>query len=215
MVLISKILFFTSHHGFYTVILLLVFFGGLSYLTKKAWFLIPIIPLAILNGFGGQFLNAWFLNKYGVESTAIITSDVETNSTLNDMYIHDYEAIVKKQDGKYISTFFSTTTASIYPIENAIRIPQTEVSFPVKYIPGYEKNIVILYNQSDEGQANLKYSKLAPVNSARIKYEADKTNKEFIEEYIAALEDYVKHYDNETYKEKIKELKQELEQLKQ
>lgn len=214
MVLISKILFFTSHHGFYTVVLLFAFFGLLSYLTKKAWFLIPIIPLAIINGFGGQFLNAWFLNKYGVESTAIITSDVETNSTLNDMYIHDYEAIVKKQDGKYTSTFFSTTTAAIYPIENAIRIPQTEVSFPVKYIPGYEKNMVILYYQSDEGQTNLKYSKLAPVNSARIKYEADKTNKEFIEEYISALENYVRYYDNETYKEKIKELKQELKQLK-
>ncbi|GEJ47212.1 hypothetical protein [Chryseobacterium sp. ON_d1] len=214
MVLISKILFFISHHGFYTVILLLVFFGGLSYLTKKAWLLIPIIPLAILNGFGGQFLNAWFLNKYGVESTAIITSDVETNSTLNDMYIHDYEAIVKKQDGKYVSTFFSTTSAAIYPIENAIRIPQKEVSFPVKYIPGYEKNMVILYYQSDEGQAQLKYSKMAPVNSARIKYEADKTNKDFIEEYISALESYVEYDDNETYKEKIKELKQELKQLK-
>ncbi|MCJ7935458.1 MAG: hypothetical protein MUW56_17995 [Chryseobacterium sp.] len=214
MVLISKILFFTSHHGFYTVILLFVFFGLLSYLTKKAWFLIPIIPLAILNGFGGQFLNAWFLNKYGVESTAIITSDVETNSTLNDMYIHDYEAIVKKQDGKYISTFFSTTTASIYPIENAIRIPRMEESFPVKYIPGYEKNIVILYNQSEEGQQALRYSKLAPVNSAKIKYEADRTNKEFIKEYISALEDYVKSYDDESYKSKIRALKQELEQLK-
>jgi hypothetical protein len=76
---------------------------------------------------------------------------VETNSTLNEMYIHDYEAIVKKQDGKYISTFFSTTTAAIYPIENAIRIPGWK--FPVKYIPGYEKNIVILYNQSEEGKA--------------------------------------------------------------
>ncbi|WP_238640090.1 hypothetical protein [Chryseobacterium elymi] len=90
MIFISKILFFTSHHGFYTVIILLVFFGLLSYVTKKAWFLAPILPLAILNGVGGQYLNAWFLNKYGVESTAIITSDVETNSTLNEMYIHDY-----------------------------------------------------------------------------------------------------------------------------
>lgn len=214
MVLISKILFFTSHHGFYTVIILFLFFGLLSTLTKKAWFLIPIIPLAILNGFGGQFLNAWFLNKYGVESTAVITSDVETNSTLNEMYIHDYEAIVKKQDGKYISTFFSTTTASIYPIENAIRIPRLEQTFPVKYIPGYEKNIVILYNQSEEGKAVLKYSKLAPVNSARIKYEADKTNKEFIKEYISALEDYVKSYDDKDSKLKIEELKQELELLK-
>ncbi|MBO9693459.1 hypothetical protein [Chryseobacterium sp.] len=213
MVLISKILFFISHHGFYTVILLLVFFGGLSYLTKKAWLLIPIIPLAILNGFGGQFLNAWFLNKYGVESTAIITSDVETNSTLNDMYIHDYEAIVKKQDGKYTTTFFSTTTAAIYPIRNSIRIP-SEKDIPVKYIPGYEKNIVILYDQSREGKILLQNEKLAPVNSAKTKYEADRTNKEFIEEYINALEDYIKDYDDETYKEKIRELKQELKQLK-
>lgn len=213
MVLISKILFFTSHHGFYTVILLLIFFGGLSYLTKKAWLLIPVIPLAILNGFGGQFLNAWFLNKYGVESTAIITSDVETNSTLNDMYIHDYEAIVKKQDGKYTTTFFSTTTAAIYPIRNSIRIPGDK-DIPVKYIPGYEKNIVILYDQSREGKILLQNEKLAPVNSARIKYEADRTNKEFIEEYIAALREYVKDYDGETYKEKIRELEQELKQLK-
>ncbi|MCC3217456.1 hypothetical protein LIV57_19530 [Chryseobacterium sp. X308] len=213
MILISKILFFTSHHGFYTVVLLFAFFGLLSYLTKKAWFLIPIIPLAILNGFGGQFLNAWFLNKYGVESTAIITSDVETNSTLNDMYIHDYEAIVKKQDGKYTTTFFSTTTAAIYPIRNSIRIPGDK-DIPVKYIPGYEKNMVILYDQSREGKIVLQNEKMAPVNSARIKYEADRTNKQFIEEYIAALEDYVKDYDDETYREKIKVLKQELKQLK-
>lgn len=213
MVLISKILFFTSHHGFYTVILLFAFFGLLSYLTKKAWFLIPIIPLAILNGFGGQFLNAWFLNKYGVESTAIITSDVETNSTLNDMYIHDYEAIVKKQDGKYTTTFFSTTTAAIYPIRNSIRIPGDK-DIPVKYIPGYEKNIVILYDQSREGKIVLQNEKMAPVNSAKTKYEADKTNKEFIEEYINALENYVKYDDTAAYKEKIEELKQELKQLK-
>ncbi|KYH07977.1 hypothetical protein A1704_04750 [Chryseobacterium cucumeris] len=213
MVLISKILFFTSHHGFYTVVLLLVFFVGLSYMTKKTWLLIPIIPLAILNGFGGQFLNAWFLNKYGVESTAIITSDVETNSTLNDMYIHDYEAIVKKQDGKYTTTFFSTTTAAIYPIRNSIRIPGDK-DIPVKYIPGYEKNIVILYDQSRERKIVLQNEKLAPVNSAKTKYEADKTNKEFIEEYIATLENYVKYYNDEAYKEKIKELKQELKQLK-
>ncbi|SDI21815.1 hypothetical protein [Chryseobacterium jejuense] len=214
MVLISKILFFTSHHGFYTVILLFLILGSLSYLTRKIWFLVLALPLSILNGLCGQFLNAWFLNKYGVESTAIITSDVETNSTLNEMYIHDYEAVVKKQDGKYISTFFSTTSASIYPIENAIRIPRTEISFPVKYIPGYEKNIVILYNESEEGKALIKYSKLAPVNSARIKYEADRTNKVFIAEYIVALEAYTASYDDENYKMKLEELKEELKQLK-
>lgn len=206
MIFISKILFFTSHHGFFTVIILVLLFGFLSAVTKKWWFLLPILPLSILNGIGGQFLNAWFLNKYGVESTAIITSDVETNSTLNDQYIHDYEAIVKKQDGKYISTSFSTTTAAIYPIENAIRIPQTEETFPVKFIPGYEKNIVILYNKSEEGKNLLKYQKLAPINAARIKYEADSTNQEFKKEYISAIKDYLKDYDDPEYEMKIKQL---------
>lgn len=214
MVIISKILFFTSHHGFYTVILLFVFFGLLTFITRKALFLIPIIPLAIANGFAGQFLNAWFLNQYGVESIAIITSDIESNSTLNEEYIHDYEAIVKKQDGKYINTFFSTTSATIYPIENAIRIPHMEKPFPVKYIPGYEKNIVILYNQSEEGKILRQYEKKEPIDKARIKYEADKTSKEFIEEYIAALEDYVQVYDDQNYDMKIEELKKELKQLK-
>jgi len=215
MVSLSKILFFTSHHGFYTVIILFLVFGLLSAVTKKPLFLLPIIPLAILNGFAGQFLNAWFLNKYGVESTAIITSDVETNSTLNDQYIHDYEAIVKKKDGKYVSTFFSTMSAAIYPIENAIRIPQVDKPFPVKYIPGYEKNIVILYNQSDEGKILQKYELQAPVNSAKIKYDADPSNKEFVEEYISALENYLKNYDNPGYKTKLDELKKELDKMKE
>lgn len=206
MIFVSKILFFTSHHGFYTVIILVLVFGLLSFVTKKGWFLIPILPLAILNGIGGQFLNAWFLNKYGTESTAIITSDVETNSTLNDQYIHDYEAIVKKLDGKYVNTFFSTTTASIYPIENAIRIPQVEKPFPIKFIPGYEKNIVILYHQSEDGKILEKYQLQAPINSARIKYEADPTNQEFIQEYIEALENYLKIYNDEAFKIRLKEL---------
>ncbi|MFP3596672.1 hypothetical protein [Chryseobacterium sp. SIMBA_029] len=214
MITLSKILFFTSHHGFYTTIILFVFFGMLSKAMRKAWLLIPIIPLAILNGLAGEFLNAWFLNTYGVESTAVITSDTETNSTLNEQYIHDYEAIVKKQDGKYVDTFFSTTTAAIYPIENAIRIPQVEKAFPVKYIPGYEKNIVILYYQSEEGKVLLEYEKKGPVESARIKYETDKTNKKFIKEYIEALEEYNKFNEKAENKIKIEELRKELTQLK-
>ncbi|MPS66142.1 MAG: hypothetical protein DI622_10405 [Chryseobacterium sp.] len=210
MIIISKILFFLSHHGFYAVIIFILFFGIIAYLTKKAWWLILILPFSIINGIGGQFINAWFLNQYGVKSTAIITSDIETSSTLNDQYIHDYEAIVKKQDGKYVDTYFSTTSAAIYPIENAIRIPRTEQEFPVKYIPGYEKNIVILYQESNEGKQLKEYEKIRPINTARIKYEADPTNKDFIREYLNALEDYLKTYDNQEYRNKAEQLKKEL-----
>lgn len=142
-----------------------------------------------------------------MEGTAIVTSDVETNSTLNEQYIHDYEAIVKKQDGKYVDTYFSTTSAAIYPIENAIRIPRTEQEFPVKYIPGYEKNIVILYQQSNEGKQLKEYEKIRPITKARIKYEADPMNKAFVQEYLNALEDYLKTYDNQEYRSKAEQLK--------
>lgn len=213
MIILSKILFFFSHHGFYAVLVFILFFGLLSFLTKKAWWLILIIPFSLGNGFAGQFLNAWFLNKYGVESTAIITSDVQTNSTLNERYIHDYEAIVKKQDGKYVETSFSTMSASIYPITNEIRIPSVNENFPVKYISGYEKNIVILYNQTREGIARRRYEKFAPVTKARIKYEAEPTNIKFVKKYIIALEDYVEVYPEEQFKSQIIVLKKELEFL--
>ncbi len=214
MSVISRILFFLSHHGFFSVLIFIVFFGILTIFTKKGWWLIFIIPLSIANAIAGQFLNAWFLNKFGVESTAIITSDIETSSMLNEQYIHDYEAIVKKLDGQYVETHFSTMSAAIYPIENTIRIPRPEKEFPVKFISGYEKNIVILYGQSEEGIHLQKYELQVPVHSARIKYEADRTNPKFIEEYIRALEDYLKVYANEEYSLKAYDLKKELSGLK-
>ncbi len=206
MLFISKILFFTSHHGFLTVVFLFIIFGASSVFTKKWGLLIIAFILSIGNVIGGQFLNAWFLNTYGTESTAIITSDAETSSTLNERYIHEYEAIVRKQDGSYVKTFFSTTTAAIYPIENAIRIPQKEKPFPVKFIPGYEKNMVILYNRSDEGKMLLKYEKRKPVEKARIQYEADPGNQEFFHEYQSALQNYLKEYDDPEYRERLNQL---------
>ncbi len=195
-----------SHHGFLTVVILFIIFGALSALTKKWGLLAVAFILSIGNVIAGQFLNAWVLNKYGTESTAVITSDVETSSTLNEQRIHDYEAIVKKQDGNYVTTFFSTTTAAIYPIENAVRIPQKEKRFPVKFISGYEKNIVILYNRSDEGKRVLKYEKRMPVEKARIQYEADPQNQEFIREYRDALTNYLKEYDDPEYSAKLRQL---------
>lgn len=209
MVFISRVLYFISHHGFYSTVLMILLVWLVSRLFKwtKIWLI--IIPLFVFNIFFSQYLNAWFLNKYGVESTAIITSDEETNSSLNDQYIHDYEAIVQKLDGSYTKATFSTMTAAIYPIENAIRIPSMNTHFPVKFIPGYEKNIVILFNLSEEGTRLLKYEKMKLIDKAIIQYKADSTNPAFITEYISAMENYMKNYSdsNANYTIKIRQLK--------
>ncbi|WP_225321283.1 hypothetical protein [Rhizosphaericola mali] len=179
---------------------------------KKVRIFLLIIPLFVFNIFFSQYLNAWFLNKYGVESTAIITSDEETNSTLNDRYIHDYEAIVEKLDGSYTNTSFSTITAAIYPIENAIRIPSVNTHFPVKFIPGYEKNIVILFNLSEDGKWLSRYENQKLIDKATIQYNADSSNPAFIKEYISAMENYMKSYkdSNANYTNKIQQLKRRL-----
>jgi hypothetical protein len=52
------------------------------------------------------------------------------------------------------------------------------------------KKTLSFFTTNLKKEKQFKYSKLAPVNSARIKYEADRTNKEFIAEYISALENY-------------------------
>ncbi|WP_370898101.1 hypothetical protein [Chryseobacterium gossypii] len=66
--------------------------------------------------------------------------------------------------------------------------------------------MVILYYQSEEGKALRKYELQAPVNAAKIKYEADPSNPEFVEEYISALQDYLKVYDDQEYRIRLQEL---------
>ncbi len=221
MITISEVLYFMTHNKFSTTFLIILFIGILYYffknITYKKICVGFIIILPLINAFTIQFFNAWFLNKYGIESTSKIVSDVKTNSKINHSYIHNYEAIVKKQDEKYITTNFSTTTASIYPISNTIHIPSINVTFPVKYISGFEKNIVILFDKSEQGKALIRHKRQQPIEKARLKYEADKTNKEFIDGYIETLKTYTKLYNDEeakSYQQKIIELEHERRKLK-
>lgn len=130
---------------------------------------------------------------------AIITQQTRTDSKLynSNAYIYDYtpnydyDVLVKTPEGKDVVTEFSTTTAAIYPIRNAINIPRTNIFFPVKYIPGYEKNIVILNNESADGLQRNASELMRPVVKARIQYQASPQNKTFIKEYIEAMQNWI------------------------
>jgi len=90
-----------------------------------------------------------------------------------------------------VITSFSTTTASTYPIRNAILIPSDGERFVVKYIPGFERNIVIMVDESVYGKRFLSFENLKPVQKARRQYEASPDNESFREEYLKALQDFV------------------------
>lgn len=184
-------MFFLSHHPGWSFPILAILFISIGLLRKKVWYVIPAFLVPMANIFCAHMLNAWFLNAYGVLSTAVITHEEQTNSTLNDNYIWDYDALVKTQDGKDVITGFSTMSAAIYPIRNTILIPPMGEPFMVKFIPGYEKNFVILSDESLYGKMRAIYERKEPVEKARRMFEASPANEEFKQAYLKAMQTFV------------------------
>lgn len=213
MKIISAILYFLSHHPGWSFPVIMIFFGILWVLRKKTVYGLLVLLAPIANIFLAHMLNAWFLNKFGVNGTAIITREEETSSTLNDRPIYDYDVLVKTADGKDVLTGFSTMSAAIYPIRNSILIPNVNEPFLVKYIPGYEKNIVILSDKSDYGVARKIMENQQDVQKAWIQYKSSPQNKDFKEEYLQVLKKYVANSDNASDSEIINNYKTIIQQL--
>ncbi|MEK8131909.1 hypothetical protein WMW72_28770 [Paenibacillus filicis] len=117
-------------------------------------FALPTVGLlaAILNIFFTHYLNSLFLNAAGTEGTAIMVYAEKTNSLYNDQPVLEYEAVLKTSDGQDVVANFNTMSASIYPLRNAILIPPKGEVFVAKYVPGFERNILIMSDRSDYGK---------------------------------------------------------------
>ncbi|MBS0032315.1 hypothetical protein ACTJJ0_34045 [Chitinophaga sp. 22321] len=213
MKIISAILYFLSHHPGWSFPLLMIFFGLLWSWRKKTIYGLLVLLAPIANIFLAHMLNAWFLNKFGVKGTAVITQSEQTNSTLNDQYIYDYDVLVKTADGKDVLTGFSTMSAAIYPVRNSILIPNVDEPFLVKYIPGYEKNIVILSDESNYGIARKIMENQQEVQKAWIQYKASPQNKSFKDEYLQVLKKYVADSNNASEPDVINNYKTIIQQL--
>jgi hypothetical protein len=98
------------------------------------------------------FANAFFLNAFGTRGTAVIVHKQETNVMLNESYIWDYDAVLKTADAREVALQFSTTSVATYPIRNQILIPPENDPFIIKYVPGFERNIVVMCDESNYGK---------------------------------------------------------------
>jgi hypothetical protein len=215
MKIISAILYFLSHHPGWSFPILLFLFLLLWFWRGKTVYGILALLLPIANIFVSHMLNAWFLNAYGVKGTAIITQSEQTNSTLNDEYIYDYDVLVKTADGQDVITGFSTMSAAIYPVRNSILIPNDNEPFLVKYIPGYEKNIVILSDESDYGLARMSLERRQPIEKARRLYEASPRNETFKQGYLQALKTFADDSVNASEPDLIDNYKSTIKQLEE
>ena len=169
--------------------------------------------IGFANIFLGSMANAVFLNAYGTYGTAVITHEEETSSQLNDANIWEYDAVVRTADGKDVKTGFDTMSASLYPPRNAIEIPPKGEQFVVKYIPGYERNIAIMRDESPFGKRLLLRRALEPVERAAAQVEASPGNADFRREYREAIEAFLADFAQAASSEQVQHYRGELERL--
>ena len=198
MTALSAVFYVLAHHPFWSWLGLVLLAMASSVLmlrwTGKGWWLALVLAAFIggqLNIFTGHILNAWFLNAYGSTGTAVIVHSEQTNSTLNDQYISDYWAVLRTAEGREVKVELDTMSASIYPIRNTILIPPQGQSFVAKYVPGFERNIAIMSDESAYGRVWIVGQARRPVDKAAAQLAVSPNNPEFIEEYRSAVREFL------------------------
>ncbi|MCL7988292.1 hypothetical protein M8998_10115 [Sphingobacterium sp. lm-10] len=196
MQVLSALLYFLAQHAV-IAILVINLIGFLLVIWRfKIRVMVITFILSMLNFFAGNILNAWFLAKFGTNGTAIITSAEQTSSMMNEHYIWEYDVVIKTASGKAVESQFTTSNVSIYPIRNNIEIPSPNQTFVVRYIPGYEKNMVIMSDESEYGKRRINHDNLKVVEKEKTKYEFSPETEEFRKSYIAAMQQYINNTEN-------------------
>lgn len=191
MAVVSAFFYFLAYHPFlaWPMILLL---GGVAGALMARWrgsagWLFGLLLFGFIYGqlniFLGHIANAMFLNAVGERGSAVIVQSNPTSSTLNDSPVYEYFAVMRTADGRDVKIEFDTMSASTYPIRNAILIPPRGARFVVKYVPGFERNVAIMVDESDYGRARLIAEDREPLDRAERQLELSPDNPEFIAEY--------------------------------
>ena len=222
MVIISAILYFVTHHpGLATLALTGVGLGVGTLLAiwrrQVLWcgLVVPFFLLSSFSYFIVPFANALFLDAFGTRGTAVTVRKQETNEMLNESYIWGYDAVLKTADGRELALQFSTTSVAIYPIRNQILIPPENDPFIIKYIPGFERNIVVMCDESGYGKRRKIERDTAPVEKAAGQYAVSPTNQAFIKEYRAALQAFLRKHRDDADPDLILEYEERLDSLEQ
>lgn len=222
MIAISALLHFLAHHPFLSLQLLVL--AGLALgaaiahrRRNAAWYALGIVGLVLgmLNVFTGSMANAVFLNAFGTYGTAVVTHAEETSSQLNERNIWAYDAVMQTAEGRDVKVHFDTLSASLYPVRNRIDLPPVGERFVVKYIPGYERNIAIMRDESPFGKRILLAQARGPVERAAAQLAASPDNEAFKQEYRLALQDFLARHGQDAAPEVAERYRKALQALEQ
>jgi len=219
MSVVSAILYFMSQHSFLSVPVIwgaCVLLAALlvSWTKNMAWAALAVggMVLGMLNPFFGSGVNASFLNKFGTYGSAVITHSEVTNSQLNNKNIIAYEGVMKTADGRDVKFAFDTMSAPLYPWRNRIEIPPQGERFVVKYIPGFERNMAIMRDESTYGKRILMRNAREPIERAKAQLAVSPYNKAFQQEYVDAVKQFLSAYEGVADEQLVQDLKESINQ---
>lgn len=215
--ILSAVFYFLSYHSGLAIPVIILFFAlaGVvlgKWLKQPRGYLLGVVGLVVgpINTMTGFFFNALFLNAVGVEGTGIIVHKTQTDDMMNYQYVWAYDAVLKAQDGSEIATTFRTDGVSIYPVRNEILIPPQDQPFIIKYVPGFERNFVIMSDESQYGKQRLIEQDFEPVEKARAQLEVSPNNPSFINQYRKAVQTFLAAHRNDADPEVVRNLEETL-----
>lgn len=201
MTLLAAVLYFLNNHSLLSLALLAAIafvIGGL--LRRRSgntrWWSLGVVGLVLgsINVFAGSAVNALFLNAAGTVGSAVITASEQTGSQRNERFINAYRGVLTTASGDDVLFSFDSTSASVYPLSSSVAIPPMGERFVVKYVPGFERNVVIMAEQSEFGRRYAMTQAQQPVEQARRQWQASPANPEFREGYRQALRVFLLHH---------------------
>lgn len=220
LIIISALLYFLSQHSLLSFPIITLFglavgAGMARWRRNPAWYALGIVGFVagMINIFTGSMVNGAFLNAFGTYGSAVVTHAKETSSQLNNQNIWAYDAVIRTADGRDVKTRFDTMSASLYPPRNTITIPPVGERFVVKYIPGFERNIAIMRDESPFGQRYILQQDRGPVERARAQLSASPDNAEFRQEYRDALQGFLARHEKSGPADLISRYREDLRRL--
>jgi hypothetical protein len=217
---LSAVSYFLCHDTFWSMIAIILVLGVpgvVMALWRKniGWCFLVVLGILFgsVNAFTGHVVNSLFLNAFGVRGSAVIVHSTETNTMLNYQYVWEHNVVLKTAGGQDVPTTFATDTASIYPVRNEILIPPEGQTFVVKYVPGFERNFVIMSDESEYGRERLIRADLEPVKKAEAQLAVSPANRAFVDEYRGALRMFLQKHRGDADPALVSDCEQKLHTL--
>lgn len=173
--------------------LLLPAFVSLWLFRKYRWAarisIVLILLFGITNIIWGPSFNNRFLHRNGQEADAVVTSIEQTNNSYNDQPVMRYHVVLRTADGQSAKSTFASDDFNVYPNPyDGFSYPGVNEPFRIRYIPGAEKNFVIIGDGGSVYATRLRCNELRiDLSAAQQQYKFDQQNREFRQEYAESI----------------------------